>query len=681
MNRRLNLFPTMLFVSAMMMLAAPIIASEPEKPAENKPAYGKTPDAVAPYRDFQEPYLRLFLTKREFLGTGRDDTPAEPPRSARIGFFGPAGAAPDADLGQQMLDGVKLAIEQANATGGYKGIPFELIVRADIGLWGAAASEMAAFKYEDNVLAVMGSIDGANTHVALRALLKLEMSMVNTGSTDPTMTETNIPWLLRCMADDRQQGYALADHVFNECGIQRVVAFRVNDRFGRTGIGKFRDAASRLKHPFQMELRWNRGDRDFGPQLDRIAEANPEALVLWGNASDMAAVVREIRKRNIIDTTTGSSVRIFGCDRMASRAFLAEAGEAAEGVVAVASWDPTRDDPKLATFNKAFEERFNYAPETFAAHAFDGASILIAAIQKAGLNRVRIRDALYEYTHYDGVTGSIDFDATMNDIGPVYIATVKGGQFVFREAALAPHAQGNQGATPYRTLAQSPPTAQSPEQAVAGTHTVNRIGCFLPLDAEGQAAVRGVEMALADAAAQDPQSTPTELLVREVRGKWGDDTSALVDLSFGDDEIVALIGSTERRGTHLAEMIAAKAHFPIITLCADPSVTRIPLPWVFSVAPAGSAFDGAFAGRYRERYGADPGTHGALGYDAGTLIAAQLRAGSDSRLEVRNGLASGAWYAGVSGTFRFDALGNRVDRPQLVPDNRTDARFSVDSAD
>ena len=34
--------------------------------------------------------------------------------------------------------------------------------------------------------------------------------MVNTGTTDPTLTETAIPWILRCMADDRQQGYALA---------------------------------------------------------------------------------------------------------------------------------------------------------------------------------------------------------------------------------------------------------------------------------------------------------------------------------------------------------------------------------------------------------------------------------------------------------------------------------------
>ena len=37
--------------------------------------------------------------------------------------------------------------------------------------------------------------------------------------------ETNIPWLLRCMADDRQQGYALAHHIYKEAGIEKVAAF------------------------------------------------------------------------------------------------------------------------------------------------------------------------------------------------------------------------------------------------------------------------------------------------------------------------------------------------------------------------------------------------------------------------------------------------------------------------
>ncbi|MFC1747086.1 hypothetical protein ACFLZR_02005, partial [Candidatus Neomarinimicrobiota bacterium] len=54
------------------------------------------------------------------------------------------------------------------------------------------------------------------------------------------------------------------------------------------------------------------------------------------------------------------------------------------------------------------------------------------AIRTAGLNRVRIRDELASLKSYDGITGEIIFDATHNDVGPIYLAEVRDGQFHFR---------------------------------------------------------------------------------------------------------------------------------------------------------------------------------------------------------------------------------------------------------
>ncbi len=651
--------------------AVSLRAQEPAAAKASTGTYGRTPDTVIPYRGFSEPYARFFQSVTEFRGSGRDAVNVEHPQTMRIGFFGPIDSAPDGELGQQMLEAVKLAVEQANAAGGLQGVPVELIVRADTGLWGASSNEMVAFKYHDDVLAVIGSIDGANTHIALRVALKIQVPMVNTATTDPTLTETNIPWLLRCMADDRQQGYALAHHIVNECGIGKLAAFRVNDRYGRTGIAEFRDATRRLKHPLRVEMRWDRGDRDFTAQLDRIAQVGPEALILWGNASDTAAIVREIRRRKM-------PLRIFGCDRMVSRTFLDQAGEAAEGVVAVATYDPTRDDSRLEAFVEAFKARFGHEPDAFAAHAYDGANILFDAVRKAGPNRVRIRDALAQYTHYDGVTGPIDFDTTLNDIGPVYITSVQGGKFTYREANFAKVTQADP--VPYRRLAQSPPAARAPARPVNKVRSTYRVGCFLPLDAVGEAAVRGLKMAFADDAVRHPSERPIELLVRDSRGAWGDDSSSLVELVFRED-VLALIGSTERRGTHLAEMLAAKMHIPVVTLCdSDPTITRIPLPWIFNVAPAGGVMDTDFALRYADRYRLPVDAHAALGYDAGALIAEQIRAGARTRVAIRNGLAAGAWKQGVSGTFRFDAMGNRIDRSPRISDRAWSSDTAADSS-
>jgi len=99
-----------------------------------------------------------------------------------------------------MLQGSKLAIEQANARGGYlkREIPFELVVKNDNGLWGASGNEIIDMAYRDEVWAIIGTIDGANSHIAIRVALKAEVLMINSGDTDPTFTETNIPWVARC---------------------------------------------------------------------------------------------------------------------------------------------------------------------------------------------------------------------------------------------------------------------------------------------------------------------------------------------------------------------------------------------------------------------------------------------------------------------------------------------------
>lgn len=386
--------------------------------------YGNAPDDMLPYGKYKKPYKHFFEEPQQFLGPGRAKSPAPDLTSVKIGFIGPLEGTTEDLLGNRMLQGAILALEEANAAGGYLGLPFEFVIRNDAGLWGASSNTFIELD-EEQVWAVLGSIDGASTHVILRVALKLELCIVNTGSSDPTLTETRIPWLIRCFPDDRQNSYVLADYIFNQMGIERVTVLRNNNRYGRTGIAEFQDTARRLGHPLLFELRYSTGDTDFALQLDRIRRANAEAVVIWGNAREAALIVKQMRRM-------GMEQRIFGADRLVSPEFIETAGEAAEGVVAAYPYNPNRDDPRLKEVRRRYAERFDEELEAFAAHAYDGMTIIIEAIRTAGLNRVRIRDVLASMKSYQGVTGKIIFDATLNDIGPICLAEVRDGRFHFR---------------------------------------------------------------------------------------------------------------------------------------------------------------------------------------------------------------------------------------------------------
>jgi ABC-type branched-subunit amino acid transport system substrate-binding protein len=395
-----------------------------------KPAnYGNIPDELVAYDKYMKAYKYHFLEPTQFYGAGREKLPPSDLKEVRLGFLGPLEGSVILTLGKQMLQGSMLAIEEANKKGGYKGIPYKLMIHNDVGLWGAAANEVVKMD-DEKVWAWLGTIDDNNSHVAIRATLKLEILDMNTGDPDPTFTETAIPWVVRNIPDDRQSGYVLVDRIFKRDKHARVAVMRVNSRYGRVGILHFNRSATRVGYPIIIEERFNDGETDFKAQLERIKKTSPDAIVLWANAKESALILKQIRD-------LGMKQPVYGSDRMVNPEFLEIAGPLAEGVVTTCQYNPDANDPKLKAFKSNYFKRFGQEPDVFATHAYDGTNMLIEAIEKVGLNRVLIRDVLTDmktFQGYQGVTGKVIFDATWNNIRSIFIAEVTNGKFKFSPA-------------------------------------------------------------------------------------------------------------------------------------------------------------------------------------------------------------------------------------------------------
>jgi ABC-type branched-subunit amino acid transport system substrate-binding protein len=410
---------------AVVLTAGLVLAQEQEQKK-----YGKTPEELRPFSRFKhEPYKQFFVEPLEFLGPGREK-PEPDVDTVKIGVIAPLEMTHEAYIGRPMLWGIQMAIDEANAAGGYKGKPFELVVRNDTGLWGASANEIVGLSYEDRVWAIIGTVDGANTHIGIRVALKTEVPVLNVADTDPTLVETRIPWIFRNVADDRQMAYTLLYYLYRERGYQRVAILRADNRYGRFGVGEFKTGSVRLGRPAPIEINYEISyenvNPDFSIQMDRLQKVGPEAVVLWADADAAGHIVKKMRER-------GLSMPVFASERVVNPVFLEIAGDAAEGVIATYPYNPNADIPELKAFNRHYRERFGHEPNTYAAHAYDGANMVVKAIRQAGLNRYRIRDALAEMKRYAGVTGDIIFDDVYSDRGAIVMVTVRKGRFVFNE--------------------------------------------------------------------------------------------------------------------------------------------------------------------------------------------------------------------------------------------------------
>ncbi len=345
--------------------------------------------------------------------------------TVNIGFFGPLENSSETPYGFAMLHGAQLAINEANADGGYRGRKYALKVHSDSGPWGASTREPVRMITDEHVVAVLGAIDGVSSQILLRIAGQLEVPVVNTGTSDSTITKTGVPWILHTLPDNQQQAHALANYIFNQLKLRRVVVLCVDDAYGNDGAKSFVDAARLFGHEESLLLRLKRGEIELADSLKRIRDDVADGVVIWSSPTVAAAVLKAMR-------ASGMSQQVFGSDRLASPQLLEKAGRDAEGVVVTSGLNPSETDPKWRQFQNAYRRAFNDAPDSYACHAYDGMRMVLEAIKRVGTDPTQVMKALreYEFKDYQGVSAQFHFDHTLNNVAPLALSRVEGGRFV-----------------------------------------------------------------------------------------------------------------------------------------------------------------------------------------------------------------------------------------------------------
>ncbi len=595
--------------------------------------YAGEPDDLLPFAKFSQPYDVNYTQPNRYFGAGRDIPEPTDMSEVRIGFIGPIAKQADQVFGLRMLHGAQLAIDEANTRGGYGGKPFRLMVHDDYNnwqfgseygeqrptdpaIWGSASDEAVKMVYDEGDWAIFGGINSETTHIILRVALRAEIPIVNSASTDPTIPETYIPWYFTDIQDDRVQCFTLARRIFTELGLKRVALLRVNNRYGRFGVIKFRDAARRLGHPVVIEQKFLPGDTDFRRALRIIQDSRADGIVVWADEAQAAGILLQMRE-------LGMKQRVFGSYRTLGDELLAKAGPAAEGFEAVFPYDPSRTDPKWVGFEQRYAGQFNEKPEQFAALAYDAMNALLMSICRAGLNRARIHDALSQIYEYDGVTGHMVFDPNNKNVSPMVLGTVRGGKISYRlepmgkkqeTGAIKQETGGGRPETaPYARVGEDGVSFAGPHQADIPAEQAKIV--LFGLHAAEVAQNAQVQAALA------ANASVSGVVAVESRQNWGAASTELVH-ALMDEHTLAVV-ALDRDCAHLAEQLGLKVFVPVVALSDDKALTSTNVAWIFRL-PANS----------------DPA-------EAIRLVAEAAWVSGDNPEKLRDVLASGTMVAGV----------------------------------
>lgn len=365
-----------------------------------------------------KPFFDAGAHLTSYAGPGRCEPAPADIKKVLIGYFGP-GTFTDPQAGDMWL-AASFAVEQANRDGGYKGLPFRLVAGWSQNPWGSGVKEVARMAYVHKVWAVIGGIDGPSTHLAEQVVTKARLTLLSPASTDKTVNLANVPWMFSCLPADNLQAPVLAEALYSHLGGKSFILASATDHDSHIFTAELTNSFVKHKISPSYHFEFKSAEKDFTQLVQKIISADAEAIVVIAGAKDSAGLIWAIREKNF-------TKHIFAGPCAGSSRFLTEAGRSAENVIFPLLYVPGE---KSETFEKDFTNRFGNSPDYLAAHTYDAANLLIAAIRKAGLNRTRICDEIRDLSPWQGVTGQIHWDGLGRNTRPVVLGTYENGRIV-----------------------------------------------------------------------------------------------------------------------------------------------------------------------------------------------------------------------------------------------------------
>ena len=327
--------------------------------------------------------------------------PAEEVVIVKIGHAGPLTGG-IAHLGKDDENGVHLAVDEATAKKikiGGKTIKFEMMSEDD-----QADPKMGptiAQKFVDaKVAGVVGHLNSGVSIPASAVYNQAGIPMISGSATNPKLTEQGFKDIFRTVGRDDQQGPAIAAYIASELKAKKVA---IADDATAYGEGLANEVEKTLKAAgVQVVTREKTNDKatDFKAILTKMKGKSPDAVFYGGMDATGGPMLKQARELGIKATFA------FG-DGACTAEMTKLAGESAEGMYCSQAGIPTQMASK--SFQDAFTAKYGEVKQ-YAPFFYDGANILIAAMQKADSTDPAKYLPEVAKISYDGATGHIEFD-------------------------------------------------------------------------------------------------------------------------------------------------------------------------------------------------------------------------------------------------------------------------------
>lgn len=332
-----------------------------------------------------------------------------------------------ASYGVGIIQGAEMAVRDINAAGGIHGRPLQLMIVDDATSPPHSAIAMRKLT-TSQVSVIVGGWGSPQVLANLEIAEQAGVPYIVVGATNPRVTTTANRWTFRVIPSDTIMAERLVQTVIDILKFRRIAIINDTNAYGAGNRDILVTALAKAGiKPVEVQS-YQTSDTDFGPQLERIARARPEAIAVFGTVPAAPAIMKQARQ-------LGINAQFLGTGGLANQTLIASAPEAVEGVMLLASFFSEETDPEAHAWALRYQQEFTgrSAPPdpVLASWEYRAIRYIVApCLERVGVDRVKLRDCIAQWRgRLFGINSDVYFDHTGQLIYTPVVVEVRGGRF------------------------------------------------------------------------------------------------------------------------------------------------------------------------------------------------------------------------------------------------------------
>src|SRR6516165_5114233 len=328
------------------------------------------------------------------------------------GLFAMSG--PGSYFGVQDKQGIELAIEELNKAG-LNGYRFEVQYEdsACSPLPATQAAKRLLDQYKPQI--ALGEECSDATLAIMPLMDEPKVPFLNAGSSSIKVTDPGNPWTFSIMPNEVMQGVDIANNAYKRLNARSAVLLYENTNAGIGSAKVFGDTFKSLGGQVLADIGFGRDVNDFTAIATRIGGLGKvDVIPTYTLEGQGLRITQALAQAGVTKGGGGGAIQLgtiwlpFG--------FEQKAGKAALGYVRIVQFDPTDKREVVQNFIRSFKAKYNQEPTHINAHAFDQILVIADVVRRGGKDSQSIRDIMATTKGFSGVTGSVEFDKTNQNI-------------------------------------------------------------------------------------------------------------------------------------------------------------------------------------------------------------------------------------------------------------------------